>query len=97
MYVTSFERTGEGGNDFKWTDLKNLGPTINTKDGWEAQPTLSADGNTLYFATWREGSLLTDIYYSERQKDGSWSQARAVPGPVNSEGHDKAPFLQSRL
>ncbi|MCB9223292.1 MAG: OmpA family protein [Crocinitomicaceae bacterium] len=93
IYVTKFERTGEGGNDFKWTDLENLGPAINTKDGWEAQPTLSADGNTLYFATWREGSQLTDIYYSTRGKDGKWSQARPVPGPINSEGHDKAPFL----
>lgn len=93
IYVTRFERTGEGGNDFKWTALENLGPAVNTKDGWEAQPTLSADGNTLYFATWREGSQLTDIYYSTRGKDGKWSQARAVPGPINSEGHDKAPFL----
>ncbi len=93
LYVTTFERTGEGGNDFKWTELKNLGPKVNTKDGWEAQPTLSADGNTLYFATWRDGSLLTDIYYTERQKDGSWSVAKPVPGPINTAGHDKAPFL----
>lgn len=93
IYVTTFERTGEGGNDFKWSDLKNLGPAVNTKDGWEAQPTLSADGNTLYFATWRDGSLLTDIYFSTRSKEGEWSQAKPVPGPVNSEGHDKAPFL----
>ena len=93
LYVTRFERTGEGGNDFKWTPLENLGPAINTKDGWEAQPTLSADGNTLYFATWREGSELTDIYYSTRSKDGKWSQAKPVPGPINSQGHDKAPFL----
>ena len=93
IYVTKFERTGEGGNDFKWSDLENLGPAINTTDGWEAQPTLSADGHTLYFATWRDGSLLTDIYFSTRGEDGKWSQAKPVPGPVNSEGHDKAPFL----
>jgi outer membrane protein OmpA-like peptidoglycan-associated protein/tetratricopeptide (TPR) repeat protein len=93
IYVTKFERTGEGGNDFKWTNLENLGPAVNTKDGWEAQPTLSADGNTLYFATWREGSQLTDIYYSTRGKDGKWTQAKPVPGPINSDGHDKAPFL----
>ena len=93
IYVTKFERTGEGGNDFKWTELENLGPAVNTKEGWEAQPTLSADGNTLYFASWRDGSLLTDIYYSTRGKDGKWSQAKPVPGPINSEGHDKAPFL----
>ena len=93
LYVTRFERSGEGGNDFIWTELENLGPAINTRDGWEAQPTLSADGHTLYFASWREGSQLTDIYYSERGPDGKWSQARPVPGPINSEGHDKGPFL----
>lgn len=93
IYVTRFTRTGEGGNDFKWTNLENLGPAINTKTGWEAQPTLSADGNTLYFATWRDGSLLTDIYYSTRDENGKWTQAKPVPGPINSEGHDKAPFL----
>lgn len=93
IYRTTFERSGAGGNDFTWTELENLGDAINTTDGWEAQPTLSADGNTLYFASWRNGSQLTDIYYSNRQADGTWSQARAVPGPINSEGHDKAPFL----
>ncbi len=93
IYRTTFERSGDGGNDFTWTALENLGPAVNTTDGWEAQPTLSSDGNTLYFATWREGSLLTDIYYSNRKEDGSWSQAKSVPGPINSEGHDKAPFL----
>lgn len=93
IYVTRFTRTGKGGNDFRWTNLENLGPAINTKDGWEAQPTLSADGNTLYFATWRDGSQLTDIYYSTRDKDGKWSQAKPVPGPINSQGHDKAPFI----
>ncbi len=93
IYVTRFERSGEGGNDFIWTPLENLGPTVNTKDGWEAQPTLSADGNTLYFATWREGSQLTDIYYSTRNSQGGWTTAKPVPGGINTDGHDKAPFL----
>jgi len=93
LYVTKFVRSGEGGNDFTWTELKNLGPAINTRDGWEAQPTLSADGNTLYFASWREGSQLTDIFYSTRGENGKWSAARPIPGLINSEGHDKGPFL----
>lgn len=93
IYRTTFERSGQGGNDFTWTELENLGPAVNTPDGWEAQPTLSPDGNTLYFASWREGSMLTDIYYSTRQDDGSWSRAKPVPGPINSAGHDKAPFI----
>ena len=93
IYVTYFKRSGKGGYDYTWTPLKNLGTNINTNSGWEAQPTLSADGNTLYFATYRKASKLTDIYYSKRKADGGWSLAKPVPGPINSEGHDKAPFL----
>lgn len=93
IYVTYFERRGTGGYDYVWTPLKNLGTNINTKSGWEAQPTLSADGNTLYFASYRKTSKLTDIYYSTRQPDGSWAVAKPVEGPINTDGHDKAPFL----
>ena len=93
IYVTYFKRTGKGGYDYVWTPLKNLGPNINTKTGWEAQPTLSADGNTLYFSAYRKTTKLTDIYYSTRKKDGTWAMAKPVPGPINSPGHDKSPFL----
>jgi len=57
LYSTIYERSGMGGNDFQWSELQNLGPAINTQDGWEGQPSLSADGNTLYFATTRKGSI----------------------------------------
>ena len=93
IYRTTFVRSGAGGYDFVWTDLENLGTNINTPDGWEAQPTLSPDGNTLYFASWRNGSQLTDLFYSTRQEDGTWSYAKPVPGPVNSAGHDKGAFI----
>ena len=95
LYVTRFERSGAGGYDYSWTELENLGPNINTPDGWEAQPTLSADGHTLYFATINASNFETssiDIWYSERGKDGQWSKAKPVPG-INSPYEDKAPFL----
>lgn len=92
LYITTYERTGSGGNDFKWSDLKNMGPAINTKDGWEGQPSLSADGNTLYFTTTRRGSQDNDIYYSTRDKNGEWSQAKPMK-ELNTAGKDKSPFL----
>lgn len=92
LYVTQYTRTGAGGNDFNWTPLKNLGPNINTPDGWEGQPSLSADGKTLYFTTTRSNTRDNDIYISERQANGEWS--KAVPfKEVNTAGKDKSPFI----
>lgn len=92
LYVTYYERTGEGGNDYTWSELVNLGDNINTKDGWEAQPTLSADGNTLFFTALRPTTRDNDIFYSERQPDGSWGPAKPFD-VINTAGKDKSPFF----
>jgi outer membrane protein OmpA-like peptidoglycan-associated protein/tetratricopeptide (TPR) repeat protein len=92
LYTTSYTRSGRGGNDFKWTPLVNMGPKINTSDGWEAQPSLSADGKLLFFATLRKGSRDNDIYFSEKQADGTWSVAKPFD-VVNTAAKDKSPFF----
>ncbi len=92
LYSTKYERSGAGGNDFSWTPLKNLGPNINTKDGWEAQPSLSADGNTLFFTAARPTTRDNDIFIAQRNTDGSWGQARPFD-EINTDGKDKSPFL----
>lgn len=92
LYTTRFKRSGKGGNDFEWTPLVNLGPNINTKDGWEAQPSLSSDGKMLFFTTLRKGSQDNDIYLSERQSDGSWGVAKPFD-IINTTGKDKSPFF----
>lgn len=78
-----------------WTEPSNLGPNVNTPDGWESQPSLSADGRHLYFASWREGSEKIDIYVSDKQSDGSWGAAHNLGKPINSPENDKAPFIHS--
>lgn len=92
LYETHFKRSGKGGNDFEWSPLVSLGPNINTKDGWEAQPSLSADGKMLFFTSIRKGSRDNDIYISERQADGTWSPAKPFD-LINTEGKDKSPFF----
>lgn len=92
LYSTTYERTGKGGNDYKWTDLVNLGNQINSPDGWEGQPSLSADGNTLFYTVNRPTTRDNDIYIVERNADGTWG----VPRPfdeINTSGKDKSPFL----
>lgn len=84
----------QGGSSWEWTGLENLGSNINSPDGWESQPTLSADGRTLYFATQRENTRGMDIFQSTRGKDGNWGPAVPVPG-INTEGDEKAPFMHT--
>lgn len=106
IYVTRFRKeydAKQAAEVFKWSELEELGPEINTPDGWEAQPSLSADGNMLFFATVRPACIAakdgngpsTDIFYSERKPDGSWAQAQSLGDVINTSGNEKAPFMHS--
>lgn len=92
LYITTFKRTGKGGNDFEWTPLENMGPGINTNDGWEAQPSLAADGNMLYYTAMRPTTRDNDIFVATRNAKGEWSEG--VPlDELNTDAKDKSPFL----
>ena len=55
-----------------WMKAENIGPDINTKH-WESEPSLSADGNRLYFSSDRPGGKgFKDIWYSDFV-NGQWS------------------------
>ena len=92
LYSSRYQLKKGSTDSYEWTTLLNLGPNINTKDGWEAQPSLSADGKILYFTTLRKGSQDNDIYYSEKQADGTWGIAKPFH-EVNTAGKDKSPFF----
>jgi outer membrane protein OmpA-like peptidoglycan-associated protein/tetratricopeptide (TPR) repeat protein len=79
----------------KWSELRNLGPNVNTADGWESQPSLSADGKSLYFASARADSKGMDIYVSKRNAAGEWGPAENLGAPINTEGNEKSPFIHS--
>jgi len=106
IYLTRFRKeydAKQGSEVFKWSTLEELGEEINTTDGWEAQPSLSADGNMLFFATVRPACIpakdgsgpSTDIFFSERRPDGSWTPARSLGTTINTSGNEKAPFMHS--
>lgn len=74
----------------KWSEARNLGPTINTKFQ-ELSPSLSADGKILYFSSnGRKGYGSFDVFYSERLDDTwlNWSPPVNMGANVNSEGRD---------
>lgn len=92
LYITEFKRKGEGGNDFEWTVPQNMGPDINTNNGWEAQPSLSADGNTLYYTALRPSTRKDDIFVATRNAAGEWSSGTPLD-ILNTDEKDKSPFL----
>ena len=88
LYIS--RRTGN-----TWSAPVNLGRSINTPD-WDSQPSLSADGRTLYFTSNRAGGAgQEDLYVSTLQETGTWSQARNLGAPVNTAGRDMAPFIHA--
>ena len=66
-------------------------------DGWDDSPSLSADGNTVFFASSRgrfKGTGLTDIYMSRKGSRGWDSPIRVVAISTDS-AREEAPFLGS--
>jgi outer membrane protein OmpA-like peptidoglycan-associated protein len=96
-------RTGFGSCDLfisrkegnRWSDVQNMGPPINTRN-WETQPSLSADGRTLYFIrgkSTREGVQNQDILVSNLQPDGTWSTPLSVSPKINTPGREESVMI----
>jgi len=69
-----------------WVNPQNLPGMVNTRN-WETQPSLSADGKTLYFVrgVYDENRLKQqDIYRSYLQDDGLWSAAERLSNVINT-------------
>lgn len=69
-----------------WSSPQNIGNAINSA-AWESQPSLSADGNTLYFIRApkkKDKNPNQEIYVSQRINGGQWSKAQKLSGPVNT-------------
>lgn len=81
--------------DGKWTEIKNLGPAVNDPKQWDSQPSISADGKTLYFASARDSMSGIDIYRTTKDEEGNWKKAVKLGPPINTDGNDKSPFIHS--
>lgn len=83
--------------DDEWKPFQKLGPQINHPVYWDSQPTISADGNTLIFASDRPGGYGgIDLYISKRDPvSHAWGPAQNMGPQINTSGHEKTPFLHS--
>jgi outer membrane protein OmpA-like peptidoglycan-associated protein len=78
-----------------WTVPTNLGRNVNSND-YESQPSLSADGRTLYFVSGRrEGLGRYDIWVSTLGEDGRWTKAVNAGKGVNSQFDEMSPFIHA--
>ncbi len=76
-----------------WTAIKNIGSRINSKN-WDGQPSLSANGNALYFASERPGGKGDrDIWVSYKNQLGKWGIPQNLGDSINTTGADQAPFI----
>jgi len=77
----------------EWSVPEKLPSEINSK-AWETHASLSADGNTLFFTSNREGGFGgRDIYMSEKLASGKWSKAVNLGPKVNTEYDEDSPFI----
>lgn len=77
-----------------WSPIKSVSNKINLPGSWESQPTISADGRTLYFVSDRSGGFGGyDIYRSIKSESGEWGTPINLGPLINSTGNEKSPFF----
>ena len=84
------------GDDY-WSEISKISANVNHPVYWDSQPTLSADGNSLYFASDRPGGYGgIDIYVTKKDpKTGVWGVPQNVGPKINTRGDEKTPFIHS--
>lgn len=86
IYISHRE---EGG----WSSPYNPGAPLNSA-AWDAQPSISSDGRTLYFVSNRPGGYGGyDVWYSQLGADGRWQVPQNAGPRINSAYDEHSPFL----
>jgi outer membrane protein OmpA-like peptidoglycan-associated protein/tetratricopeptide (TPR) repeat protein len=76
-----------------WSRPENLGQPVNSNK-WESQPSISSDGNTLYFSSNRAGGKGgSDIWVTQLGTNGVWSEPRNLGDSINTDGAEETPFI----
>ena len=75
-----------------WSRPKNLGKSVNSRY-WESQPSLSADGKTLYFSSNRVGGKGGRDLWVSRNIEGKWSTPINLGDRINTAKDETTPFI----
>lgn len=77
----------------RWGKATNMGSPINTSN-WESQPSLSADGRSIYFVRApkkTQGS--SDIYRSDKNEFGFWNTPVKLGESINTDKDEQSVFI----
>lgn len=78
-----------------WGKPINLGKVINSPY-WDSQPSISPDGNTLYFVSNRPGGIGGyDIWKSNLTEEGQWTEPVNLGPKINTPYDENTPFMHA--
>jgi len=75
-----------------WAKPFDLSPPINTA-GWESQPSISADGRTLYFVSNRKGGYGGYDIWKSKLTDKGWGTPENLGPNINTSFDEQSPFI----
>jgi outer membrane protein OmpA-like peptidoglycan-associated protein/tetratricopeptide (TPR) repeat protein len=77
-----------------WGKPFDLSPPVNTP-GWEAQPSISADGRTLYFVSNRKGGYGGYDIWKSTLTDKGWGAPENLGPNINTAYDEQSPFIHA--
>ncbi len=105
LYITSIKSGGVGGYDiwwgslksYSWNDLENMFKPINSP-AHEGCPSLTPDGNTIYFMRCTEMNADRasgcSLWFSKKDNLGRWTEPEALPDYINT-GNSQCPRIMA--
>ena len=89
-------------DDQRWSEPRSLGAPVNTPDVYEGFPSISADGQSLYFIRQnrqyaydrKSREQCFQIYVAKKKADGTWAEPVLLPEPVNT-GCERDPRIMA--
>lgn len=77
-------------NGQQWSVPVNTGGPVNSSF-WESQPSLAADGRSLYFVSNRNNNY--DIWVARMDSQGRWSKPQELGEQINTPGYEGSVFI----